>query len=185
MPSITAHMVIANEVGKILNTNTDDFYRGNLLPDVIDKDDSHMKEQGTIYLVPNLLSNLKVLDLSKDLDLGYLCHLLLDKHYLEDYLQVKYPDKNVFLDHLIYKDYDYVSYDLVKIFNLDVNYLTDILSNYDCKINEDKLQLNIRCLNQHTIGKTKYIDLESFAKFLKDISIVIAKELRTYENQSS
>ena len=34
MPSICAHMVIAKEVGKRLNINSDDFIRGNLLPDI-------------------------------------------------------------------------------------------------------------------------------------------------------
>jgi len=184
MPSIVAHMVVANKVASLLNIKSDDFYRGNLLPDIIDKEDSHMKIQSSIYLIPDIETNIKVLDLNKDIDKGYLVHLLLDKYYLEYYLSNKY-NYNIFVDNDIYKEYDYLSYDLVNIFNLDVKYLTNILSIYDCKIKEDKLKLNIRSLNQHTLGNTKYIDLESFSKFLNDISNVIAKDVCYYENKSS
>ncbi len=36
MPSISAHMVVAKEVSKKLNISSDDFIKGNLLPDIID-----------------------------------------------------------------------------------------------------------------------------------------------------
>ena len=82
MPSITPHMVVATEVAKILNINSEDFIRGNLLPDIIDIKNSHHKVESGIYMIPDIDYFIKKLDLTNDLDLGYLTHLLLDKHYL-------------------------------------------------------------------------------------------------------
>ena len=177
MPNISSHMIVAKEISKKININSDDFYRGNLLPDVIDMNDSHHKIKKGLYLIPDIDYHLKTLDLTKDLDKGYLTHLLLDKHYLEEYLTNLYPNKNIFVDRLIYKDYDYLNYDLVKRFDLDLDYLNKILTNYKCKVLEDKLKYNLECLNQNKKGKTTYLEIDSLSSFLKDISPVISDEL--------
>ena len=185
MPSICAHMVIAKEVGKRLNINSDDFIRGNLLPDIIDIEENHHKVKSGNYIVPNIDYFLNTLDLSKDLYIGYLTHLLLDKHYLEDYLSYLFPNTNVFLGDTIYKDYDYLNYSLVNRFELDIDKLENILSQYDCKILEEKLKYNIECLKQRKKGITKYLNIDSFSKFLLEISDTISKELLDYANKSS
>ena len=184
MPNISAHMIVAYEVGRILNITSDAFVRGNLLPDIIDKEDSHHKIESGMYLVPDINYYIKTLDLTNDLNKGYLVHLLLDKHYLEDYLSKIYPNKNVFLDGKIYTDYDYLNYRLVNSFNLDIYPLEKILTNYNCKILEEKLKYNIEYLKQKKKGKTVYLDFDSFSRFLFDISKVISKELIYYENKS-
>ena len=94
--------------------NSEDFIRGNLLPDIIDIKNSHHKINSGIYMVPDIEYFLKTIDLTNDLDLGYLTHLLLDKHYLEDYLLQLYPNRNIFLDQEVYKD-------AVKAINLNKN----------------------------------------------------------------
>ena len=43
MPSIAAHMICCKLVSDKLNINSEKFIRGNLLPDIIDKNDSHFK----------------------------------------------------------------------------------------------------------------------------------------------
>lgn len=43
MPSIAAHMVVAKIIGEKLNIYNKDFIRGNILPDVVNIDDSHHK----------------------------------------------------------------------------------------------------------------------------------------------
>ncbi len=101
MPNISAHMIVAKEVGKKLNLTSDDYLRGNLLPDILNSNDSHHKIQSKIYLIPDINYFLNTLDLSKDINIGYLIHLLLDKHYLDDYLSNMYST-NIFLDGLIY-----------------------------------------------------------------------------------
>lgn len=128
---------------------------------------------------------LQNLDFSKDLNIGYLTHLLLDKHYLSDYLGSLYPNTNIFLDGIIYKDYDYLNSLLVNRYGLDIDKLENILSQYDCKILEEKLKYNIECLKQKKAGKTKYLSFESFASFLLEISDTISKELLDYANKSS
>lgn len=183
MPNISAHMIVAKEVGKKLNLTSDDYLRGNLLPDILNSNDSHHKIQSKIYLIPDINYFLNTLDLSKDINIGYLVHLLLDKHYLDDYLSNIYST-NIFLDGLIYKDYDYINNKLINKYKLNTNKLTSILSKYDCKINKEKLKYNIECLNQNKNNKTKYLDYNSFYNFLIDISSTIAKELIEYASKS-
>ena len=185
MPNISAHMIVAREVGKRLNIKSDNFIRGNLLPDIIDINDSHHKIKSKVYMVPDISYFFKKLDLNNDLHLGYLVHLLLDKYYLEDYLAKLYPNKNIFIDSMIYRDYDYLNYNLIKKFKLNVSSLEQILTNFDCKILKEKLKYNIECLKQKKIGKTMYLDLDSFSDFLFDISKVISEELISYENKYS
>ena len=180
MPNISAHMIVAVEVGKRLNINSDEFIRGNLLPDITSIEDSHHKISRGVYLVPDISFFIDNLDLNNDLYVGYLTHLLLDKHYLEDYLSVLYPDENIFSDKLIYNDYDYLNYQLVKYFHLDVNSISKILTEFNGDVLIDKLESNIKFLKQKQSGETKYLDFESFSKFLSDISLVICQELRDY-----
>jgi len=185
MPNISAHMIVAQEVAKKINIKSDEFIKGNLLPDIIDIGDSHHKVQNGIYMVPDIEYFLQKLDFSKDLNIGYLTHLLLDKHYLSDYLGSLYPNTNIFLDGIIYKDYDYLNFLLVNRFGLNVDKLENILSRYDCKILKEKLKYNIECLKQKKDGKTKYLNFESFANFLLEVSDTISKELVEYANKPS
>ena len=183
MPNIGAHMVVAKLISKLLNLDSDDFIRGNLLPDVIDVKNSHHKIVDGIYMVPDIEYFSKKLDLTKDLQVGYLAHLLLDKHFLNDYIKKLYPNENIFKDGYVYKDYDIVNARLVSKFKLDIEKIEDILSKYDCKILEEKLKYNIECLKQKTTGATKYLDFESFSVFLIDTSYVISEELIKYANK--
>ena len=185
MPNISSHMIVAKEVAKRLNINSDEFIKGNLLPDIIDMEDSHHKVQNGVYMVPDIEYFLQNLDFSKDLNIGYFTHLLLDNHYLNDYLGFLYPNTNIFLDGTIYKDYDYLNFLLVNRFELDIDKLENILSQYDCKIFEEKLKYNIECLKQKKEGNTKYLNFESFACFLLEVSDTISKELLDYANKSS
>ena len=185
MPNISAHMIIAKKVGEKLNITSDDFIRGNLLPDIIDVEDSHFKIFNGVYCIPDINKCLKELDLSKDINIGYLVHLLLDKYYLVDYLGKKYPNQNIFLDNKIYLDYDFLNFDLVNKFKLDINYLEAILKNYNCKILEEKLKNNIEYLKQRKEGKTAYINFNSFSLFLSNVSEVISKEVYMYANKRS
>ena len=185
MPNISAHMIVAQEIAKKLNINRDDFIKGNLLPDIIDMENSHHKLQVGVYKVPNIEYFLQSLDLSKDINVGYLTHLLLDKHYLIDYLSNLYPNTDVFLDGAIYKDYDYLNYLLVSKFGLQTDKLESVLSQYDCKILKEKLEYNLECLKQKKDGESKYVNFESFAMFLLDISDIISKELLDYASKFS
>ena len=185
MPNISAHMIVAKEVAKILNISSADFIRGNLLPDIIDLDNSHHKIKSGVYLVPDTEYLKKKLDLNNYLYLGYYTHLLLDKHYLEDFMAVLYPNKNVFIDGLIYNDYDYLNNSLINRFKLNTNNLEKIIQNFDCKIIKVKLKYNIKCLKNNRIGPTSYLSLDTFSKFLIEVSKTISEEIKEYANKSN
>ena len=54
MPSVAAHMVVAKLISDKLNIEDPDFIKGNLLPDILDKELSHHKKQGKYYLIPDI-----------------------------------------------------------------------------------------------------------------------------------
>ncbi len=89
MPSIAAHFVCAdivyNRIKDKIN-NKFDFYIGCILPDIIDLENSHYKIRGTYYLIPDIEKYKRMFDTNIDLNRGYLCHLLLDKYFLEEYI---------------------------------------------------------------------------------------------------
>lgn len=180
MPSVCAHMVVAKIISKKININSEEFIRGNLLPDIIDDNDSHHKFVSGEYMVPDIDYFVSKIDYRNGLQIGYLTHLLLDKHYLNDYIKSLYPNVNIFLDKIIYEDYNVINEFLVNKFKLDIDELEKVLSKYDCKIIEEKLKYNIECLKQKKSGSLKYLEFESFSQFLLDISDVIIKELNLY-----
>ncbi len=180
MPSISSHMAIAKRVSEILHIDDPDFYRGNLLPDLFrNKTKSHYKIKGKKYLIPNIKYVKSNFDFSKMENLGILTHLLLDKYYLEEYLNNIEDD--VFKNKIIYKDYDILNKDIIKHFNLDVNKISSILKNYDKEVDESKLNSNIKCLYLKKDGNTIYLDKDKFIRFLDIISARIAEEIREME----
>lgn len=183
MPNVSAHMIVAKEVSKQLNIDSDDFIRGNLLPDIIRKEDSHHKISNGNYMIPDIEYFLRKIDFNNYLHIGYLTHLLLDKHFLNEYINSLYPNVNLFKNGIIYKDYDLLNESLVNKFNLDINNLEKVLSNYDCNILKEKLKYNIGCLKQKKSGNPTYLNLETFSKFLLNISNVISKELIQYADK--
>ncbi len=136
-------------------------------------------------MIPDIDYFVEKLDFSNDLYIGYLTHLLLDKHYLNDYLKFLYPNIDIFADGKIYRDYDYLNSLLIDKFELNTEDLEKILNTYSCKILEEKLKYNIDCLKRCVSGNTKYLNFENFSQFLLDISDVISKELISYANKPS
>ena len=169
MPSISAHMGVALKVCNKINVDKNDYLKGNLLPDLYNnKIKSHFKTKGERYLVPNIDKAIKELDLNKSIDLGYLTHLLLDYYYFNEYL-IKYK-KDLFKGKRIYKDYDILNKDIINFFNIDTNYLKNILKDYKEDINEEKLTNNLNCLDLNINGDTTILDKEDFISFLDESS---------------
>lgn len=179
MPSIAAHMICAKLVAEKLNINDPEFIKGNLLPDIVDIENSHRKIKGKYYYIPNIDLIEKNIDLSDNLQLGYLTHLLLDKYFLEDYIYEQVEGKEVFLSRIMYKEYDIINYRLIEKFNIDKNYLNTILKDYKVPINTKKYETNIKCLNiVDTKSKLKYLSVDSFSNFLIKSSSDISKYLK-------
>ena len=182
MPSMSAHMAIACTLSKKLNVSEIDFIKGNLLPDLYDdKMKSHYKIKGKRYYIPNIKEVIKNINLNDSLDLGYLSHLLLDYYYFDEYL-IKY-DESLFEEYSLYDDYDIINKDIIDYFNIDIDYLNNILVNFSKDINEQKLIKNKECLKLNINGNTKIIDKDDFIKFLDesskriydDINMIIGK----------
>ena len=178
MPSIAAHMICAKLVSNNMNINDPEFIKGNLLPDIIDIKDSHHKMIGKHYYIPNIDYFINTLDLNNNLDLGYLSHLLLDKYFLEEYIYDEVNGEEVFLNKIMYREYDIINYRLLNNFNVDADYLNKILKDYEVPINQEKYNKNIKCLNLGNIDEDlRYLNVDSFSKFLIEASNNIVKYL--------
>lgn len=178
MPSIAAHMICAKLVSNNMNINDPEFIKGNLLPDIIDSNDSHHKIIGKHYYIPNIDYFIKTLNLNDNLYLGYLTHLLLDKYFLEDYIYDEVNGEEVFLNKIMYREYDIINYRLLNKFNIDVNYLNEILKDYKVPINQKKYNKNIDSLNLgDSEEKLRYLNVDSFSKFLIEASNNIVEYL--------
>lgn len=180
MPSIAAHMAIAKLVSKKLGIKDPNFIRGNLLPDITISKNSHHKIQGKYYMIPDINYFKSVLNLDNCLELGYFVHLLLDKYFLEDYALNNFSNLDVFINKIVYNEYDMINYEIVKYFNLDVPYLKDILSEFNVPINREILNKNLNSLSLTNCFKTKYLNSDDFIKFLCYIADIISEEIKDY-----
>ena len=178
MPSMSAHMAVAKKVSEQLNIDDYNFIKGNILPDLYDdKNKSHFKIKDKKYLIPNIEEAINELEINNNLYLGYITHLLLDKYYLENFLD-KY-DFDVFKNGDLYEDYDYLNDDIINYFKLDINYIKNCMKDFSSDINNDKLIKNIDCLLQNKKGQTKIIKREEFLSFLDKTIDIIIEDIKT------
>lgn len=183
MPSIASHFVSAKIISKELSIHSDEFYKGCILPDIIKLQDSHYKIRGTYYLIPNI-DKYKENSIQSDLNKGYLAHLLLDKYFLEEYIPSNisnYKEINLFSIDKIYSDYSILNGLLINKYNLDLKYINRIMKTYDVNLDEKKFNNNLNHINNLEIGELNFINFNTYTKFLENISIVIAKELKEME----
>lgn len=182
MPSIAAHMVCCKNVAKILNINNDMYILGNILPDISNNIDSHYKIKGNYFLVPDINRCIKELRYDKYLYLGYICHLLLDKYYLEEFIPNNVDNfKYIFINGTIYTDYSHINYKLVQDYNIDVDKIICILNNEYYFVDNYKRDKNINFLINKECSKEKIINYDMFKNFLKDTSYKIAKKIKKIE----
>ena len=185
MPSIAAHMVVAKLVAEKLKIKDPDFIKGNLLPDIIAKKDSHHKIKGKYFYIPGLDYFKDNLDFNNSLNLGYYVHLLLDKYFLEEFVLENISNLDVFKNKIIYNEYNKINYQLVRKFELDVESLKEVLKKFEVSIDTDKLNYNLECLSIVDVGETTYLKFQDFSNFLYNISQVISKEIEDYAGKSS
>lgn len=181
MPGIVAHMGVAKTVAQKLNIKDDDFYRGNLLPDILagDKSKTHYKIKGEIFSIPDIKYYKNNFNLNNYINLGYYTHLLLDYYFMNEFIPSITNDINIFHDPTIYEDYDKSNIHLIKYYNLDTDKLLDILKFNQDTIDKERLDDNLKYLVIKKEGETKYIKLEDFISFLDNSIERIIKELKT------
>lgn len=183
MPSIASHLVSAKIISKELGIQSDEFYKGCILPDIIELEDSHYKIRGSYYLIPNI-DKYKEISIENDLNKGYLAHLLLDKYFLEQYIPnnlPSYKEINLFTLDKIYSDYSALNSLLINKYNLDLNYINKIMKTYDVNLDEKKFNNNLKHINNLQTSELNFISFDTYTKFLESISIIIAKEIKEME----
>lgn len=183
MPSIASHYAVCTLVCKKLNVNPLEFYKGNILPDIINKSNSHYKEKGTFYLVPNITKFLKENKIDNDLNKGYLCHLLLDKYFLEKYVPtINGFDKiDLFRKDNIYKDYSSINKTLIDEFNINLSLVNEALDSLENVSDYEKYKSNKKSINNTKKDKTNYIEIETYIEFLYKISDIIVRDIINLE----
>ncbi len=178
MPSIASHFVVAELVFKMINKNgrkidKGEFYRGNILPDIIKGGDSHYNMKGKYYLIPDTQRYMRNNNMNMDINKGYLCHLLLDKYFLDEYVIENVCDYNkiqLFSPEFVYSDYTNMNVLLVKKYKLDVEFINVLMKNYEVELDIDKYQRNVRFINTTIPGKLRFIDFDKFCSFLEDVA---------------
>ena len=113
--------------------------------------------------------------------LGYLCHLLLDRYFLTNFVSINIKEwniNNIFTADKMYKDYTTMNALLINFFQLDINYINKLLEIDNFNLDKDKYNKNVECINTlETDGNLGYINFDLYTKFLIDISEVISKEI--------
>lgn len=182
MPSIASHFIVAKKVSKLLNIDSLDYYIGSILPDVIDDPNSHLKVRGRHYLVPDIESFILNTTLDEDMFIGYLVHLLLDKHFLDHYIidnVLDYDKFNLFTRDKIYEDYTRLNGVLLRDYEVEPSFIEHVLDSITKPINHDKFHKNrafVSCLDFR--GEPIYINTSSYKKFVDEVSIEIADQVR-------
>ena len=182
MPSMSAHLVCAKEVLKIVEIDDKiNFYKGAIYPDLIKDGHYKMPSKNKMFYVPNISKFLENSNIKNEsFYLGYICHLLLDYYFLEEFA-IKFGYEP-FINGSIYKDYDKISQKLLIDFGFDFDEVRHLLS---IKYNEvciDKLHAHLHFLdlplNDEPLDNFDYME---FTQFIKITSIKIKSELDKYK----
>ena len=192
MASSMIHIVVANEINKIINRNNKNLLIGSIAPDIakhigMTKKDSHFQEKDdTLPCLDDFLKKYKK-DLSDDFVLGYYIHLY------TDYLWFKYFETDFYKNGFIYKldgtienvppekkmeyfynDYTNLNVKLIDEYNLDLSIFYEELPKFNDIIKEipmDKIQIIIDqagiIIENTKESKSLVFDMEVVNKFIK------------------
>lgn len=172
MPNIVAHYICGCLVAKKLGIEDEEYLKGNLCPDYVDKS-KHYRTNGKKFRVPDISSFLENEPFTNEMErLGFLTHLLLDKLFLDDFvinsiLPRVGNDTSLFQKGEIYKDYSNMSADLLKHYQLNLDEI-DALMLPEKNIDTIKYQHIMEEIRSCNNSQLKYINLDEFILFLDD-----------------
>ncbi len=110
MAGYVIHLAIAKMYAEKNNIkNTDEFFKGAIMPDLLDKTTSHY---GEFTSTPDLSLFLKENSLDSDYNKGYFLHLVTDYLFYNKYLD-SFSEE-------IYHDYNKLNDFLIQKFNIDI-----------------------------------------------------------------
>ena len=192
MASSMIHIVVANEINKILNRNNKKLLIGSIAPDIakligMNKKDSHFQDKDdTLPCLDEFLKKYKK-DLNDDFVLGYYIHLY------TDYLWFKYFEPDFYKNGVIHKldgtienippekkmeyfynDYTNLNIKLIDEYNLDLSIFYEELPTFNNIIKEipmNKIQIIIDqagIIIENTKESKSYVfDMDVVNKFIK------------------
>ena len=185
MPNIVTHYIVGEKVLEELNVNREEFQKGNLYPDYIDKK-YHFRKQGKHFLIPDIeLAKCSDIYPNPAYKLGFLSHLILDKIFLEEYVINHIYDKtsmdiNIFTSNGIYKDYTNISPYLLEYFGYSLKDIIYIMK-LDKKIYYDTFLSLVNDISKVRDYKLKYLDKESFTEFINEVPERVLFELKEHK----
>lgn len=184
MPNIVAHYVCGKLVANKLNIKDDNYLKGNLYPDYVDKK-RHYRIKGRLFEIPDIELFMKEeKNQNSYFKIGYLTHLMLDKLFLDDFVLDDIYSKldktiNIFESDKIYLDYTNMSKKLMDYYHFDLKEIDDLMLN-EKNIDIQKYKSNVNIIKESTSDNLKYIDINHFINFLElaanQIYIYIKKE---------
>ncbi|MDD3187221.1 MAG: hypothetical protein PHD02_01960 [Bacilli bacterium] len=177
MPSIASHIACATYIKDKANIkNENDFYKGNIYPDLVCR--GHFYERYFSYYIPDIDKFLKKYkNENRDFYLGYLCHLLLDRYFVTQYVSKKIRHKDV---KRIYNDYSLINNNILNKWNFDFSYVNLFFDFDDKRVCKDAVFKNKRYLYLKSNKDPSVLDYLDFEKFLSKAFDQIFTDLIKY-----
>ena len=153
MPGYTIHLAIAKkhfEKNDIKNQN--EFLKGAISPDLLDKSISHYGESSSS---PDFNKFLETNSLDSEYNQGYFLHLITDYLFYNKFLK-KFSNE-------IYRDYDKLNEFLINKYNLEI-------------------PSEIKSIVKFGQGEPKILNRESICKFIEVVASIDIKKIKEYED---
>lgn len=179
MPNIIAHYICGKQIAKKLNIKDNEYLRGNIYPDYVDKN-KHYRINGRMFDIPDIDAFMQQEQIENQLfKLGFLTHLMLDKLFLDVYVvDIIYSkiDKNIniFVPGKIYTDYTNISKRLLAHYHLDINEIDMLMQEKTNDYDVLKYKSNISVIKKCKTEELQYLNINSFINFLDCSSEKIA-----------
>lgn len=213
MPLLFVHIGVAKEVLKEVKLNENEFLFGNILPDFsnisedhdIKRKQTHFEKQESIneinFPIPDLEKVKKILNLENknSIEFGIYSHLYTDAIWITDfvkkhkeringknYIKTKYgliPDNR----EIIYEDYDVMVKEVVKKYEIDINFIKQCKYNGNLKelynVEADEIFSEMKgYMSEKSNEEMKIFTMEEIYEFIIKAKDMIIKELKGEKN---
>ncbi|MBQ3408487.1 MAG: hypothetical protein IJH12_04710 [Clostridia bacterium] len=150
MPGYIIHLAVGKEYAKNNEIkNIEEFEKGIIAPDLIDKDDKYKSHYGPNSSNPNLNKFIEKKGISTNYNEGYFIHLLTDYLFYNKFLKE--------WNFAIYEDYDKLNAKLIEKYNINVPSEIQKIVKYKngelTVLNEEELYKFIACVGKISARK--------------------------------
>ena len=203
MASILVHLAVGKKINEKLCKKEEPFLTGCIAPDLaklvgLDRNVAHFKNEEDVYEVDKFLDKYKDY-MNNDYVFGYYVHLYTDylwykyfapNFYDNEYLvkkdgtRIKYNSENM-LKLYMYSDFSNLNMDLIKTYNLDLEffykneyYANSIIEEIPYEKIGVLIDETVRIINKKTFEKNFIIDFEDVKQFIEVIVDYIISNLK-------